>query len=120
MRTFRAFERRFNGWLNCPSRNRWITTAELEVYMRKANHVCDGVMVKTLDIANVTIREDVRGKGIFKCILAHAQQHSASGAVYLENVLNPRFIKYFERLVSEDEHWSEPHPHCYLYQRGAE
>jgi hypothetical protein len=90
------------GFLDGPARNAWIASGlGQEVYVRKTRRILGGAdCLKVLDIGNVNTMEKRQHKGLFKRFLAEAFI-SAWGqgyeAIYIENVLTPRFADYFRR-----------------------
>jgi len=84
---------------NLGTANAWLQLSVGKVYLRKAFHQL-GVqreLNKTLDIANICIDEDKRGKGYFTelldAIYSIACKYNMS--LYIENVLDKRFQSFF-------------------------
>ena len=68
---------------------KWIDDDDMKVYVRKGRHILQGGKVRvTLDIANVTVEEDKRGKGIFSNFLEKAHEMNPWDATYVECVHN--------------------------------
>lgn len=88
-------------FLNSNTRNLWITSPGISVYVRKGRHYLgtDKKISKTLDIANITIKPAGMGKftrwypGIRQICIAFDLD-----AVYFENVLNSRFAMTLEKM----------------------
>lgn len=72
-------------------RNAWIVYAHYRVYVRKAFRNIDGELRSTLDIAQIEVKEGMRGCGIGSAILRITEELNPFYAVYIENVLNDRF-----------------------------
>lgn len=92
---------RFIPWLVSDSQNAWIQSASISVYLRKTRRMSwDGSIKRCLDVANVNIAERSRGRGLFtsvlKCIEAEVLDRDYA-AVYIDNVLTPRFAGFFLR-----------------------
>jgi GNAT superfamily N-acetyltransferase len=82
-----------SGWITSPQR-------KVRVYARLTQHLVtsqDSVaLATTFDIASIELEPECQGKGYFRHLLRfiNANCYSRSG-VYVENVMNPRFLKYF-------------------------
>jgi hypothetical protein len=67
----------------------WLDDDDMKVYVRKGRHILQGGKIRvTLDIANVTVEEDKRGKGIFSKFLEQAHEMNPWDATYVECVHN--------------------------------
>ena len=67
--------------------NVWITTDELQIYLRKAIHSVGGEIIRTIDIANVSlVNQEDKGKGYFKEVILFIESFELP--VYVENVGN--------------------------------
>lgn len=68
----------------------WLDDDDMKVYVRKGRHILQagGKIRVTLDIANVTVEEDKRGKGIFSKFLEQAHEMNSWDATYVECVHN--------------------------------
>lgn len=91
------FEDSVEEFLRSRYNNQWLELEHMRVYVRKSQHYVEGNVVKTFDVANVTVDEAMRGKGIFKSFLADVKKLLADPAlkgdiegIYAENVLNRR------------------------------
>jgi len=102
--------------------NTWLRTPASQVYLRKrklygeqdkkifANILSfsERECLNILEMANISISKELRGKGIFKTIISLferiARQHGYDG-VLIENVLNPIIIPF---LVKQDYIQSPP------------
>jgi hypothetical protein len=81
-------------------RCQWVSEPGLEVYVRKGRRLpINGKdTVKTLDIANVNA--NAPGQGSWTALAARLPDMAKElkiGAVFVENVLEPRFQAWFER-----------------------
>jgi hypothetical protein len=57
-----------------------------------------GSLYRCLDIANITIKEKLRGKGIFTRFLEYAEQENTQDLLMVENVIgSPEFVKFFQK-----------------------
>ena len=105
----------------------------MKVYVRRGMHMLDQISM-CLDIANVTVFEEYRGKGIFTEWLTYAESMAGVApltpilarrlrAVYVENILNPRFKDFLShrgylpqpqnpeslyKIISESENYGKP------------
>lgn len=69
-------------------RNKWLDDGILSVYVRKGYHMYEGMILNTLDIANIsTISEEYQGKGHFKSFMNKVE--SVGKPVWVENIHNP-------------------------------
>lgn len=88
----------FNGKLQ----NQWLNYKLMDVFVRRDTHLhpTKKELIKCFDVANVVVRERARGNGIFTTwfndAVALAKAHDFD-AVYIENVINPRFIEHFRK-----------------------
>lgn len=85
------------------SRNAWIVSdnQDMDLYVRRAFRIVDGQTYhNVLDLANLKVRHDLIGQGIFTAYLPIiediARSHNCSG-VFVENILEPRFAEFFRR-----------------------
>jgi len=68
------------------------------LYVRLTRHyIGDTAYRPVLDIADVNVREDRRGRGIFTDFLDRVRDTHPTLHLYVENVMNPRFQKHLER-----------------------
>lgn len=75
--------------------NLWLADLTMEVYVRRGMHVIDeGITATTLDIANVTVSEPLRGKGLFTQFFKEACRRQPWDGVYIESVLNNRLAEW--------------------------
>lgn len=80
--------------------NKWINTPLADVYVRKSRRIGpnERIIVKTLDVASITMHEEGRGTfhGLLPEIMKLINRHGID-YVYIENVLDERFAKYLAR-----------------------
>ena len=71
------------GW-----RTGYLHTAQLSVYLRKGLHLVEGQGKKTLDLANVRVKEPFRGKGVYGALLRAVERIAweEGRSVYVELV----------------------------------
>lgn len=74
----------------------WIREGNLSVYVRYGSVLVGSNLIpEVVTIANVTCSRKSQGKGEFTRFL-HSVEEKAKG-VFIENVLEPRFARFFER-----------------------
>ena len=74
--------------------NDYVGNEDLMAYVRVTKRYIEGEMVKTLEIANVSVDEDLQGRGIFKKFLQIIETLAKKyeRMVYIESVLNDILI----------------------------
>lgn len=79
-------------------KNRWLISPVMKVYVRKGKRFSAERLFNVLDIANIEVKQDEQGKGHFTDFLERymllAQKHGFD-AIFVENVLTPRFTDFF-------------------------
>ncbi len=78
--------------------NEWLNGDDMAVYVRKSvpRIMNDGTKLVTLDIASITVYQ--KGQGNFTRFLEEAEKLNPWPATYIENVLEPRFARFFQRI----------------------
>ncbi len=78
--------------------NSWVTVTGFErFYARYGARLIDGEMrTPVFDIANVVVREDRRGKGIFTGFIKDFQYKYPGVHIYVESVSDPRFGNFLD------------------------
>ena len=86
-------------FLQGPRRNEWITDGPMRVYIRKANHIIAGALIRTLDVASVSVDPDARRRGVFSLWLAGAEKLAREQGlvVRVESILNPHLSRFLSR-----------------------
>lgn len=84
-------------------RNAWIQSdnKDMDLYIRRAYRIVESQTYNNvLDLANLKVRHDVQGTGVFTRYLPVieqiAKQHGCSG-IFIENIMEPRFAEFFKR-----------------------
>ena len=77
-------------------KNTWLHSREIHIYIRNAHHRLDTTIEKTIDLATIEISEKLRGKGKFTKLLEYLEEQ-VNRPIYIENVLEERFQKFFEK-----------------------
>jgi GNAT superfamily N-acetyltransferase len=83
--------------------NTWISYPEFHVYVRKGTRKIPGFLgyQQTFDVANITVEEAHRGKGLFTWwlgILETEAKHVYDyDGIYVENVLNDRLREFLRQ-----------------------
>ena len=92
---------KIRDWLTGPDRahlrNKWIYAAPFQIYLRKALHLINGERVTCLDLANITITERQRGKGLFKKLLVRLIEINPYKYIFVEGVMNKRIEAHLLR-----------------------
>lgn len=95
-------------FLNSPTRNTWLYSKQMEVYVRKGFHCgADKQGHRYLDIASITVIPEARHQGHFKAFLALCQEIQPYDGIKIENVLNEDLRAYLRALALLDHRWSE-------------
>jgi hypothetical protein len=93
------------------ARNEWLMTGQLSVYVRKGHHIVNRHMYLFIDLANITVIEEMRSCGLFKQTfeLFKSSCGKTYQGVYVESVLNPRLASHLRELSENDSdcHWNE-------------
>lgn len=91
------------------SRNVWINVGEsIQVYVRKGRHGIDGMILSTIDIANITIGEKYRGKGLGTELIDYVHSHNPFHATFIESILNEDFYLHLKEVGWRDVFLSNP------------
>ncbi len=84
----------------------WIEAEGVSIYIRLGTRLVPGTLtrIRTIEVANITIREDLRGKGRYSTLLALIDAVAGPRMVYIENVHNkaqhPIYLRRgFQRVV---------------------
>ena len=85
-------EQQLLSFLLSDERNRGLEDKTMQVYVRKSKRLLPHGYTETLDIANTSVRN--RGKGRFTAFLTYVETTSPR-VVFIENVLEGRFLKFF-------------------------
>lgn len=74
--------------------NQYVGDDSLNAYLRVTKRYINGEQVNTLEIANVTVDEDMQGRGVFKKFLEIIEHlgKKYDRLVYIESVLNDFLI----------------------------
>ena len=77
--------------------NEWLNGDDMSVYVRRSvpRILNDGEKYVTLDIASINVYQ--QSQGHFTAFLAEAEKLNPWPAIYVENVLQPRFEKFFKK-----------------------
>jgi hypothetical protein len=103
-------------FLASPARNQWVSTPQMDVYVRKGMHMVGRHMYMFLDLASMTVRDEFQSQGLFKQTLELFKQLCGNTyqGVYMESVLNPRLAQHLRELsdAEPEYHWSEETQCC--------
>ena len=79
----------------------WLYFPPLHIYVRLANRYLgpNNTVVPTLDLSNMSVDEDQRGKGIMTAFAAQAEALADELGLYVfvESIQEERFAKFWER-----------------------
>lgn len=85
--------------------NTWLEDDLIKIYIRKGRRLYKGDPFTTLEIANVSIEEEInQKKGLFSAFLTKAHELNPWQATYIENVINP-FL--FNHLLKKGWHLND-------------
>lgn len=79
------------------ARNLWLERAGFKVYVRRSRLTINGIEYSSLDIANIEIPKQKRGRGWFKCFRKIVESLNPWEVTHYENLLNQDLILYFEK-----------------------
>lgn len=69
------------------------------LYVRYCDKYINGTIIRgVLDIANVTVEDGHRGKGVFTRLLKRLRDTYPELPIHIENALNPRFQNHLRKL----------------------
>ena len=75
--------------------NDWLELDNMLVYVRKGQHICNGKLLHTFDIANISVHPDHQHEGIFTSFLEDVE--TLGLPVHVENVLTEQFANFFRK-----------------------
>lgn len=78
-------------FLQSDSKNKWITTDALKVYVRKSFRYYDGRVYRCLDIASVEVEAHKRQQGHFRAWFAESEAEAkffGLDAIFIESVMS--------------------------------
>jgi hypothetical protein len=86
------------------TKNRWLETTGIKIYVRKSARAFQGKLITCLDLANVEIMH--KEQGVFKAILAYMKIICPWDGVLVENVHNPQLQEHMDHRVATESGWS--------------
>jgi hypothetical protein len=89
-------------FLNNPrTRNSWLESKLLRVYVRKGFHSIDGQIRTTFDVANVEVPWKLQGRGIFtrwlQSVEVYVTTYTTLDCVFVESILETNLIPFLTR-----------------------
>ena len=83
----------------------WLDLPDLYIFVRLVYRYHAGVLVQSLDLANMTVEESKRGTGVLTAFAEEAEALADELGLYLyvESILEERFAKWWERKGYEME-----------------
>lgn len=102
-------------------KSKWICSDYASIYVRATwKHIPSldkEKLTRCLGIASIEVEKTMRGSGIFTEFLADAEEVNPWPAIYIENVLEEGFSKFFEKrnwiLLNENDELIEGFPKSY-------
>lgn len=93
----KKFKCELDSFIQSNSRNQWLYVSPVRVYVRKSRRNVNGELKSVFDVASVSVDENKQGKGYFTAVMECVIETCADSfsAVYVENVINPRFAQHF-------------------------
>jgi len=91
------------SFLDSNFRNQWVRYGPADVYVRKGNHILNGELLHTFDIANINIaNEEQQQKGVFTAMVCELRElltfeYNEYHALYVENVQTKYFANHLRR-----------------------
>ncbi|HTF53713.1 MAG TPA: hypothetical protein VK735_40225 [Pseudonocardia sp.] len=92
-----------------------LRTDHVELSVRIGRHVISGTTPQSLDLVDITIAEDWRGRGTLKAILRWLEQRQPFEGIYVENVLS-RLSNHLRQRGYEEVPGSSPP--CFFLRTG--
>jgi len=90
-------EEAINTFLVSTHRSHWLEIGPMLVYVRKGTHLISAGLVKTFDVANISVNEEERGKGWFTALLDVLEARwNGHHVIYVEQILEPRLYSFLE------------------------
>jgi GNAT superfamily N-acetyltransferase len=98
------------GFLVSRLANTHLDEPGLRVYVRKSNRLWEGRLLPCLDIGNVTVDEEQRGRGVFTDFLERFEEaaRKMGRASLVECILEPRLYAFLLRRGYRDLSMSHP------------
>lgn len=101
-------------FLNSKERNSWIDIHPFNIYIRKSKRYWCDSYYSVLDISSISVIDSkYYGKGHFTKLIFAIEGFKPLNGIYIENVLEPRFASFFERIGYIKERSSNPVPCFY-------
>jgi len=80
-------------------RNSYITEDTVTIYLRKSMRLIEGRILPCIDIANISVGEQSRGKRVFTNYMKMlVEDYGKENNLYVESILNSVIIPTLERL----------------------
>lgn len=121
--TLREFLEQHRNLLGWPDRV-WLELEGLQVYVRYGRCVqrmWNKALVRTLELANIEVRRDLRGRGVFTQWLETEAEPAADQLgihLFVESVLEPRFQAFWERRGYRLHPLYDQGAPCYMREPG--
>ena len=90
------FKKEFLAFMASSKSNTWINNKSMEVYVRKAHHSFNDTLIRTLDIANINIKNPGQGTGMH--IINWMHSVNPFPITFIESIQNKKF---YEHLIRE-------------------
>lgn len=69
----------------------------MEIYIRKTFRPYGDKFIQCLDLANIQVHPKYQGQGVFTSYLEEVEREKPLDAVYIENVIDPVFQRFFDK-----------------------
>lgn len=94
-RDVEEFKTNFHEFMSSTARNQWIAGGStLSAYVRKGVHMIGDTRQFTLDIANIEVTEEARGRGIGGNIINWMHDQNPFNTSYVESILNLELYRH--------------------------
>jgi len=86
-----------NQFLSSSLTNAWIKEPYLQLYIRKSTRLYNKQIYQCLDLANILVQTNYRGKGIFTKFLTRFEPlaFSLNKTIFVESILNYNLKNFF-------------------------
>lgn len=94
-------------FLESPLTNTYISTKEMNLYVRKSKRFLEGKIYNCFDLARILVYEPNRGKGIFTKFYKELVSTYPEMNIFVESILNERFAERLKFLGLKEKRYYE-------------